>query len=200
MGITKAASARAQRRVVSIHDDAIDKSQSDLKAYGGDPETGKRGDYNIRHITLLEEPDEPAVWFTLRPIEKAEGEALAVETLIATTDSQYLKTLHQEAFRVACMRIENLRANEVDDDGVLTGEVVNVPWRTHEPPGKSKRMVDAVYRAVPERIRIELGAMVLDWGAFTLSKNSSAGDSSSSSKGSVSSAPAATVSPTSGNA
>ncbi len=167
MGLEPQVNIREPDRVLSIFDNAINQETSDLAAY--------ELRHDLIHLRLLaddelEELDlagkrpSPPVWFTIRAF--ADGE-------VARTMKQCggdVETGMDEAFRLCCLNVENLRAKHPK-----TGVLEDIPYLQDKKAIGCRRMGDLTFSSVPQKVRQEMVGHAMQMsGLGDLRKNSSA--------------------------
>ena len=158
MGLQPVTTAGYRVTLLSTADSAIDRACSDLEAY---TENG----YDLKEITLTEDPDSPPTWFTLRALPKLTIGQLGAS---APNDEQFMMTL----FSVACDKVRGLKA--IDHD---TGEVFTVRPKWVNADGY-KRLSDQTLEYIHPAVQVEMGEAawhLSELGVHHL-KNSSAPD------------------------
>lgn len=142
MGFGGGISIRSTRTVISIYDDSIVAGSSDIEKY--------QRDYDPAHIVLDGEP----VRFTIRPLSAEERDSVASKT---ESGADYIEAL----FAVATERISGLTAKvEVQEKGKTVVRDVPVTAQKVERYGRLPELAANVIRAVPPKVRAELGALI----------------------------------------
>jgi len=167
MGLKPALTTRRTVRIVSIHDSCINHEVSDLVEYAKT--------YDIRHITIIEDKENPPVWFTLKPISKDTRGRIAGECA-CDDPNRFTNMFLREVARVGVVRIDGHRVKKLDPDGETEKMVPMTQSQRETTAGGPKRLRDLVWNEFDDLIWIEMGLAILAISNLgdEASKNSSA--------------------------
>ena len=143
MGLQPALTTRRTVRIVSTHDSCIDRGASNIEEYAKT--------WDLKHLTIVEDEENPPVWFNIQPISHDTRDQLAVECRCEDPNI-FTDRLVLETARVACYRIDgHTVTNEKGKKVPLTRS------QRESVPGGIKRLRDVVWREFPSAVWIEVG-------------------------------------------